>query len=198
MSETFLRPSDPLPVPDTLRARLRRELSGVHAALDQMAGQMDLDSHTGYVAFLKMNEAGLAALQGAGCAPGLAAMQTDLLARLRQDLAALGAAPLAQTGERRADLSPLALDYVLAGSRLGGAVLRQRWQAGALGRAGAPSAYMSAPDYLDLWRGFCAAARDLPATGAAADQVVTDAATLFDMFIRSAQAAIAGKSEVNA
>lgn len=170
----------------------------MHATLDQMAAQMDLNSRAGYVSFLRMNEAGLAAVQGADCAPGVAAMQADLLARLRQDLAALGAAPLGATGEARANLSPLALDYVLAGSRLGGAVLRQRWQAGALGRAGAPSAYMSAPDYLEIWRAFCAAARDLPATGAVADQVVADAATVFGIFIHSAKAAITGKSEANA
>lgn len=159
---------------------------------------MDLNSHQGYVAFLRMNEAGLAAMQGRRCAPAVAAMRADLLLRLRQDLATMEEVPLPDMAEPAADLAPLAIDYVLSGSRLGGVVLRQRWEAGPLAREGAASSFMTASDYLETWRAFCATARDLPATGAMADQIVADAATVFAVFLRSAQAASAGRSEVNA
>lgn len=197
MSESFVSPVAPSPVPDTLRARLRRDLRAAHDALDDVSAQMTLETLEGYVSFLGMHAFGMGAIEGLACGDDVAAMRADLLQRVRGDLVALGqTVPTPPSAPPQID--PLAIAYVLAGSRLGNAVLRQRWERGELARSGVPSAFITAPDYHEVWRAFCAQAREMPATGPAADRIVADSDQLFKQFHAGAIAALARKSEVYA
>ena len=149
---------------------------------------MDLETYAGYVAFLRLQEAGLTAVFDAVSRADVTEMCDDLLERLRFDLARLGADTVAVMSPPPG-LHPLAVTYVLSGSRLGSSVLRQRWENGALAQSGLPAAYMKAPEYLEIWRAFCSEARNLPATGAVADQIVSDAIKVFQVFQAAALAA---------
>lgn len=189
MSESFARPNDSRPVPDTLRARLRRDLSVIHSELDAVAGRMDLETRRGYVSFLRLHEAGLSATRDICCPADVAAMRDDLCERVQRDLAELGADPVVVI-QAPPGLHPLALTYVLAGSRLGSNLLRQRWEQGSLAKSGLPTAFMKAPAYIEVWRAFCEEASLLPANDAFADRILADAIKVFQVFQAGALAAL--------
>lgn len=167
-------------VRQTLRSRLRDSLRAEHEALDERVSGQDLQSLAGFTAFLRMNEAGYGDLSNYAARPEVTAALRDLCQRARDDLAALGAAPLPRRVWSGPAPAALAIEYVVAGSRLGGEVLRRQWENGPLAARG--SSYMSAPNYLELWRAFIAATADLPGDDASADAVVADARRVFQMF----------------
>ncbi|WP_208987496.1 heme oxygenase-like domain-containing protein [Roseibium marinum] len=109
---------------------------------------------------------------------------TDLIRRLDLDLLSSGktAAEVAPAGP----LEPLAVDYLVLGSRLGTEVLRLRLF------SGYPSdkipAYFRAPALPQLWSAHCTALDAIPPGSARADQILEDVKTGFALFGQAATA----------
>lgn len=162
----------------TLRQRLLQDLRANHERLDEGVSRFDLATRSGLVGFLQMHEAALTGLVPRAPQGALREAMGDLPQRAAKDLVALEAPRLTVAAPQ--EIHPLALDYVICGSRLGATVLQKRWQAG--GQAPAGARYMAAPDYIDLWRAFCETARLAPGHGVEADAVLADAARLFDHY----------------
>ncbi len=177
--------SAPFPFPSSapsLRDRLRRDSRAEHARVDAAVGALDLGQAGDLGRFLAAHHAAFRAIAPAarGTSRGLVA---DLAARLEADLTVLGRAALPAAPQMACD--PVAVDYVVLGSRLGTAVLRRRWAAAAGGRAAGAGRYLTAPGQGAAWRTFCAAQASRPGTGPAAERIVGDVRRLFDLFDRA-------------
>lgn len=161
-----------------LRARLRGDTRQCHAALDDQVSRLDRQGAEGYARFLLLQWRLFAALEpvsrDAACAPVI----RDLKQRAGEDLERLGRTapvpvlPLVP--------HPLAVDYLVSGSRLGAQVLRKRWLDRGLPEVARAHAYLSAPSCIGHWRSFIARAEEMPAAGVAADLIVKDCTCLFD------------------
>ncbi len=176
---------------DSLRLELRAALKDKHEALDKVVSGFDIGSHEGLRAFIAMQAAALSRLSAAGVGASSAPAIADLLERARTDLVSLGlpAGSDAPTDTAQAAFHPLAIDYVIGGSRLGNAILKKRWLGSRDRRVHAAQAWFTAPSYSDLWQGFCAVAGQMPGTGPDADRITNDAAEIFDMYSRCAASA---------
>ena len=161
-----------------LRVRLRGDTRQCHVALDDHVTRLDRQGAEGYARFLLLQWRLFAALEpvsrDAACAPVI----RDLKQRSAADLERLDrAAPVPALPLMP---HPLAVDYLVSGSRLGAQVLRKRWLDRGLPEVSSACAYLSAPSYAEYWRGFVARAEKLPGEGAAADRIVKDCTRLFE------------------
>ncbi|SFR05158.1 hypothetical protein [Poseidonocella sedimentorum] len=166
----------------TLRNRLRRDLSASHGVLDERVSLFSLTDRRGFTGFLRMQQAALGRLQQAEAGGLTRALIPALLARTEADLAELNAAPLSPHPAPLHPLDPLAVDYVIAGSRLGTVLLRARWAASENPDVQRAAQYFSAPDGLDIWRAVAETARAMPAETRQADRIVADAAALLTLY----------------
>ena len=173
----------PLPDRNNLRTRLRHDTQIEHQRLDACVSQMDLTTVGGLRAFLQMQALALPALlkisDTAHCVP----MMRALLHAARSDLVTLAHKDMPPA-------HPLAIDYVVSGSRLGSTILKKRWQSASDPAVHAANAYFSAPDYLACWKTFCATSATIDASAALSDRVIADAAALLDFYRRCALAAM--------
>ncbi len=181
---------------ENLRARLRGDTRHCHAALDDQVTRLDQQGAEGYARFLLLQWRLFAALepvsQSAACAPVI----RDLTQRAGADLEQLGR--LGPVPRLPLDPHPLAVDYVVSGSRLGAKVLRKRWLDRGLPETAYAGSYLSAPPYMEYWRGYVARAEALPAGGAAADRIVTDATGLFEFCLECISAESAEGKAIHA
>ena len=174
-----------------LRLRLRQDTRAAHDALDLALSRFDLTTAEGLRRFLRAQWLGLRALDLAGSTAQSRTALTSLTAALRSDLDRLGVAVDPDPPVLDFVPEPLAIDYMVAGSRLGSMVLRKQWLAATDPDVRAAGAYFGGPDHLDLWKAFCRQAEAMPATTAIADRVVQDADRLFEFFLDCARRAAA-------
>lgn len=138
----------------TLLSHLREATSASHERLDAAFGSLDLSQREDYVRFLGGHAIGMAPLFGtfkAFVEGDLGLDCPDYPAMLQADLAALGvdAAQLPDVSTK-GRLTPESAGYVIAGSRLGLAMIRRK---GYWGREhDLPSAYMEDERGLAIWK----------------------------------------------
>ncbi|SNT02806.1 biliverdin-producing heme oxygenase [Tropicimonas sediminicola] len=182
-------------VPANLRLRLRSATREAHEALDAQVSAFEISTESGLRSFLAMQVQALSALMPvsgrAGCAPILEPLRD----RARDDLAALSGRVPESAPVLEAAPHPLALDYVIAGSRLGTVILKQRWKASTDPAVLAAGNYFGAPDYIACWKDFCTSAAEMDASCAISDRIVADVAGLFDFYRRCAQSAVSCERE---
>ncbi|RVV98455.1 hypothetical protein EKE94_05920 [Mesobaculum littorinae] len=188
----------------TLRWRLRQDTRDEHEALDAMLADCDVATAPGLAAFLAVQADALARLAPI-CADGATRrFVIDLLAAARTDLRALGVVDPEPAGTDTATsafdgvpaprmLDPLAVDYVIFGSRLGNTVMHRHWSATADPAARQAGRFLSLPVPADGWRGLTARLSAMPATGVDADRTICDARAVFALYGR---AAVARRAEV--
>ena len=138
---------------ETLLTQLREATRKSHATLDAAFGSLDLLRKEDYARFLRGHAIGMASL----FVPFRRFVESDLgmncpdyLAMLATDLSALGPADDRASLEPAGAVTPAAAGYVVAGSRLGLAMIRKQsyW-----GRDhGSPSAYMEDDLGLAIWK----------------------------------------------
>ena len=166
----------------SLRDRLRDETSEVHKTLDERISEFDLTTLSGLTSFLLSQESAMLRLSlNSENAKSQQAMRVLSKCALC-DLKTLGEAPL-RLADANVVLHPLAVDYVISGSRLGTAVLKKRWLASCDPKVRTANNYFGAPTYSELWREFCREATVKPASGANADQTVEDAHRVFKIYL---------------
>lgn len=165
-----------------LRQRLARDLASTHQRLDDLVSLFDLETKTGVTSFILMHEAALKQLSETQLSDAARTMVNDLLHRAQADLDAMQVAPLTPEPTKTDDLHPLAVTYVIAGSRLGAEVLKKRWLGSEAAKDGHGEAYMLAPRHIEVWQSFVKDASEMPATSDLADKIVKDAAAVFELY----------------
>lgn len=165
----------------TLRARLRADTKAAHVALDDLVGGFDLADAEGLRGFLTMQALAFRGLGRISQKARTAGLIRDLERAVHLDLETLGhkRPEGAELPEITAPVEGLAVDYLVAGSRLGSTVLRKRWGAATHPQVKAADRYFGGPDHLEHWRAFVSRAEKVPGLGPEADRVVADAVDLF-------------------
>ena len=167
---------------ENLRLRLRDGCADLHDRLDGAVARMDVREVAGLRGFLAMNAAAFGAL-ACGGAKGVhvgTATIAGLAEAATRDLVSLGAAP-GRVAPVMAD--PLAVDYVVLGSRMGTRVLRRRWQGARNSSVLQADRYFSQPDMAPEWRALCDDLSARPGDDARARVVLADARALFTLFL---------------
>lgn len=179
----------------TLLVHLREATAASHATLDSAFGSLDMNERADYARFLSGHAIGIAPLFDSFRAfveDDLELDCPDYPAMLRDDLAALGVDALSLPSlAAPAQLTPSATGYVLAGSRLGLAMIRK---GGYWGKAHAlPSAYMEDEAGLAIWKHAAARLKQDEVDPARAARESAGAVAAFETF-REAFAASAPES----
>lgn len=199
-----------------LRSALRTGLSDAHLRVDRLFSCFDLTVPAGLAAFCRANENALRRLRfpvpydaaaasvpaGAsgdtprgveGHAPDSPATDplridaTAMITALQADRRALGDdAPLPPLAALAVTPHPVAVAYILLGSRLGTQVLRRDWAQSADTQVQGAGRYFALPPLTAEWRRLVADLDARPVLGPDAQQILSDAEAIFDLFARSA------------
>lgn len=173
---------------DQLRGRLRAETRPYHQRVDDAFSQFDVSRARDLAYFLGAQLAALQALvpQHGPDRAAAATIAADMSSAIAADLAALGTNSPPLLAPHKADAT--AVLYVLLGSRMGTQVLAHRWRLSADDEARGAGRYLGLDPQKDCWRALCRRLADRPAYGAAADAMISQVASIFDLY----SAALAG------
>jgi heme oxygenase len=166
---------------ESLLTQLRDATRASHATLDAAFGSLDLSRRDDYVRFLRGHAIGMAPLFASfqsfvECELGTTC--PDYPAMLAADLASLDEAAPAFAVEPAGPIANAATGYVIAGSRLGLAMIRKQ---GYWGRSNElPSAYMEDDLGLAIWKEAATRLKALPADET--EREAKAAITAFDTF----------------
>lgn len=163
-----------------------------HDSVDALFSSFDLHQYEGYARFLSLHAWCFTQLLAQADEPCLThILLADMCAALEQDLTSLGhpraAARLGDVG-LSGPMDPLAIDYVVAGSRLGSQILKQRWADArdqSVRRAGM---YLGLRHDPALWRAVCARLSQIKPDSPRALRVMDDVCAIFDLFAVSGRA----------
>ncbi len=168
------------------RTTLREKTHADHERVDAMFSRVNIAQHDGFSLFVRVHLTCFSKMQEhdsiSAEAKGLLAEMVDALTL---DLDLLGEAPhdIKDTKSKSAD--PLAVDYMIAGSRLGSKVLRKRWAASSDPIVVAAGTYFGLSSDPEFWRTTCRALSDIPNDSARADVIVEDTRALFGLFAQN-------------
>ena len=173
--------------PSTLRDTLRTKLRPAHDTLDAILSGFDLRTPAGAVAFMRTQFWGFAGIPfdtspTRAVASDLARRAQDDLLKWTGDAAAPSATPLSE-------LHPVAAAYVVGGARIGNRILRQRWNEAQVVNGLGASAFFDAPDHDHIWQFFLAEAAKHESTSSVAQDILRDAAAIFNNFTVCAEEA---------
>ena len=176
------------------RSSYRHELRALtradHARLDDQFSALDITRRVDYTRFIGVHLAVFEVLRPHLSPASLTRPQLLAgLACLQRDLATLGQRRLkTQAGHGETDgLAPLAVDYVVAGSRLGLKVLKTRWAGSADPLVRAAGAYFAQPFAASPWPKVCRALSKVPVESARAGAITRDTRRIFDLFAAAYQ-----------
>ena len=167
------------------RSALRRATANEHLATETLFAPFLNDASRRLGWYLAVQRSALWALMQ-GCPPesaGCTASVMELVSRLDGDLAAMGVMPRATPAPDRLD--PLAVDYLVFGSRLGTEVIR-RQIFGDTPVDDVPT-YFRAKPRPDLWRIHCVSLDRIDPQSTRASRITRDVKTGFAVFDRAAQ-----------
>ncbi|MEM6438616.1 MAG: biliverdin-producing heme oxygenase [Pseudomonadota bacterium] len=164
-----------------------------HDRLDRMISVLDLGDAEDFARFADVHAACFGALGASdGASRATRRLLSEMIARLSDDLLTLKARPPSARPATPANLDPLAIDYVVEGSRLGSQVLKRRWETSTDPAVRAADRYFGLPADPLGWRATCAALSCLRVDGRRAARVTRDVDALFDLFADACRAALPG------
>ena len=161
-----------------------------HARLDDLFSALDITRRADYARFISVHLAVFEVLRPHLSPASLTRPQLLAgLACLQRDLATLGERRLeTEAGHGAANgLDPLAVDYVVAGSRLGLKVLKTRWAGSADPLVRAAGAYFTQPFAASPWPKVCRALSKVPVDSIRAGVITRDTRRIFDLFATTYQ-----------
>ncbi|SLN44160.1 biliverdin-producing heme oxygenase [Pseudooctadecabacter jejudonensis] len=172
------------------RHHLRVSTASDHQAVDDIMSNMDVMTHAGFVSFLTVHRMCFDAMSKASPAGHTAkSVLDDLISRIDADLKVLGAPIPSQDPQPLGTLDPLAIDYVVEGSRLGSKVLRRRWEGTSDPVVKSANAYFSHIPPTSRWQQVCSALAEIETAGPRADRIGADTRKLFGIFRHAADQA---------
>lgn len=178
------------PPPDTFRHRLRRDTSSAHATLDTLLSKLDLTTAEGLAPFLVIQNRALRSLAPLSTSAATSAVIRDLIDRTGADLDQLGTPGGMAPPAPSQMVDPMALDYLVAGSRLGTAVLAKRWAQATDPKVQRASAYFAGQSHLELWQSLCHQLSSMPADHCQAEKIINDSNLLFEFYTSCAKDAL--------
>ncbi len=181
----------------SLRARLRMDTHLAHERLDEEVSRFDLTTPYGFLCFLSMQSSAFQTLSALEVSAQTSTIIRDLSERAARDLRHFGSSSQKPAATIE-PVHPLAIEYAVAGSRLGSRLLKKRWQSATDPQVLQASAYFSAPSYIKMWTSFCETTAAMPAAGPLADQIVRDADRIFHMYRECARAPLLKKGAIHA
>ncbi|MBV6633249.1 MAG: hypothetical protein KI792_09510 [Alphaproteobacteria bacterium] len=178
------------------REHLRAETADIHAKADKTFAALDLTTRQDLSIFMMTIYAVMDHLNQIIKRDGLASDPTvslvpELVDDLRGDLRALGH-PDADIGWRagvQGSLDPLAIGYVVQGSRLGTAMMAKHWAKSTDPRVQQAGRYMSSRIDTNDWRALQGDLADIPLDSERAKKISADVQTLFEMHLSAYEAA---------
>ena len=191
----------PKPMQRSYRHELRALTRADHARLDDLFSALDITRRVDYARFIGVHLAVFEVLRPHLSPAGLTRPQLLAgLACLQRDLATLGQRRLeTQARHGEADgLEPLAVDYVVAGSRLGLKVLQAHRAGSADPLVRAAGAYFTQPNAASPWPKVCRALSKVPVDSARASAITRDTRRIFNLFAAAygSAARVKGVSEI--
>tara|TARA_R110002012_G_scaffold232467_1_gene405291 strand:- start:11008 stop:11565 length:558 start_codon:yes stop_codon:yes gene_type:complete len=162
-----------------LRDRSRKD----HDLVDRMITTLDITRLDDFANFLQIHLSCFVLMQSRASEPCLStATLSDMIAELAADLDILSAKPKTPPLPLPRKLDPLAIDYMVAGSRLGSKILCKRWGASTDPRVRRANNYFGQAGDPKLWPATCRALTAIPADGPRAADIVKDTKTQFQLF----------------
>lgn len=169
---------------------LRDQTQVDHTRVDAALSEFDVATKAGLTGFLDIHHACFSQMRTAsGPDADLCAGLTDMIDRIDADLQRLGARPSLATEGLDGAVDPLAMAYLVEGSRLGSKVLGRRWAASADPDVLAADTYFSLEPVKGRWREVCDLLAAVPADSTRAATILRDTSMLFRLFLQTAQVA---------
>lgn len=165
---------------EELRARTRED----HDRVDMAMSGLDLTTQSGLSTFLGVHYACFSDMMQTSW-PGSDVWQSLNLmtSAIETDLAQLDQPGIVQLGGDLEPVDPLALDYIIEGSRLGTQVLRRRWSASRDPVVTSASAYFTLPGEPGKWRSVCAELSEVDARSPRARDIIDGTRRIFALFL---------------
>lgn len=172
-----------------LRYQLRERTRKDHDDLDELVSQFDLASHDGFRAFVQLHLCCFLQMQSR-LSPECRSGQTldDMVDGLRADLQSIDAAAIDPVVDVPIKLDPLAIDYMVAGSRLGSKILAKRWATSTEASVQNADAYFGQQSDKLLWPVTCQSLSDVAHDDPRATQIIDDTRFLFQLFAQTFRA----------
>ena len=168
---------------DCFRWALRRETHEDHQRIDALVSTIDVANPQGLAKFVEIHLTCFDAMRRSSPAGSdLRSNLGDLVGRAKTDLATLVITPDRRNFELR-DVDPLALEYMLEGSRLGTQVLRARWMLTDHAVVLQAHAYFTTPRRPERWQKLCERLSVIPTDSPRAVKIIDDTKRLFRMFL---------------
>lgn len=166
------------------RSILRDATRAEHDLLDARFTALDISERAGFSVFVHVHLTCFQMMADAAEEGSYAGgLLRQMAAALSDDRAVLGTAQPAPHSMLPATLDPLAIDYLVAGSRLGTKVLRKRWAASADPVMQRANAYFGLESDPAFWRSTCAALSSIAADSPRAKAITRDSKILFGLFL---------------
>ena len=165
------------------RHSLRERSRSDHDRLDRMITSLDIARVSDFALFLRLHLSYFLVMQSRSSDQNIsAATLSDMVDGLTADLGIVSRDHPAVDTPLPAALDPLAVDYMVAGSRLGSKILRKRWGASADPIVQNANNYFRKTGDPNLWPDVCRALSAVPMESERARAIVKDTKTLFQLF----------------
>ena len=162
---------------------LRSETRVQHDRLDHLISAIDIAELPGFRLFAQLHWQCFAVMQSRQGDPSRSRETLQaMLDGLRHDLTVINAEPGRLDAALSPRIDPLAIDYMVAGSRLGTKVLKKSWARSTDARVNAAQGYFGQEYDADLWRDTCLALSYVPVDSLRARAIVDDTRALFHLF----------------
>ncbi len=158
-----------------------------HDRVDSLISEIGVTSRRGFAQFLTLHKSCFITMRAATPPASEAALSlSDMLMRIDADLAILDHPLPAPPQTTLGPIDPLAIAYMIEGSRMGSKVLHRRWSATADPLVAQAQSYFSTPADAGRWRTVCDQLAAVPLDSPRADTIIQDTTTLFELFYHSA------------
>lgn len=163
----------------TFRTGLRDKMRHAHDVVDDQFSTLDLTTLGGLKRFLIIHEACFTQVDIAQSQPH--PYLRDIIDNLRHDMRDLALTPLKMPALDN-PLTPLAVAYIVEGSRMGTAVLRRRWAQSSDPHVLEINTYFDATYHQTGWRALCTQLESVVPGSPHARAITRDAALIFGQF----------------
>lgn len=174
------------------RTILRETTRPEHNRLDTMFSALDIAQPAGLQRFIGVHLScfrtmSSRALNGSHSHSLLSLM----VCSLALDVEILGGSGRCTINSLPANIDPLAIDYLVAGSRLGSKVLYKRWSISDVSIVRRANNYFGLATDPSFWQLTCTALADIDPNSARADAIVQDTKILFELFSTAYESTVA-------
>ena len=165
------------------RIHLREQTRLDHADMDQIFSNLDIATRSDFIAFERIHLACFEAMTGVETLNKMTnRLLAEIVSGLRADLAVMQQKQPEIEVNPFGQIDPLAVDYVLGGSRMGTKVLRQRWSQSTDQNVKDANVYFNLPADPTFWRDVCDALSKIEMGSVRADKIISDTRQIFELF----------------